>query len=140
MSSYFCMSYRIEELCIQDVSFLYGCSSPTVVIIHQDAHGRHIKTREISLRDKEFVKVCFTFKHMFFWVLIFNSLQVPWKQDNVETEASMLIPVPEPCGGALIIGQESITYHSGSNYVTIAPPIIKVMHKTTHSCLFLNYI
>jgi len=97
---------RIEELCIQDVSFLYGCSSPTVVIIHQDAHGRHIKTREISLRDKEFVKV-------------------PWKQDNVETEASMLIPVPEPYGGALIIGQESITYHSGSNYVTIAPPIIK---------------
>ena len=38
----------------------------------------------------------------------------------------MLIPVPEPFGGALIIGQESITYHNGLNYVTIAPPIIKV--------------
>ena len=48
---------RIEELCIQDIGFLYGCSNPTVVIIHQDAHGRHVKTREISLRDKEFVKV-----------------------------------------------------------------------------------
>jgi hypothetical protein len=30
-----------------------------VVIIHQDAHGRHVKTREISLRDKEFAKVKF---------------------------------------------------------------------------------
>jgi DNA damage-binding protein 1 len=38
----------------------------------------------------------------------------------------MLLPVPEPYGGALIIGQESITYHNGQNYVTIAPPIIKV--------------
>ncbi|XP_046643566.1 DNA damage-binding protein 1-like [Daphnia pulicaria] len=97
---------RIEELCIQDIAFLYGCANPTVVIIHQDAHGRHVKTREISLRDKEFAKTS-------------------WKQDNVETEAAMLLPVPEPYGGALIIGQESITYHNGQNYVTIAPPIIK---------------
>jgi len=51
-----------------------------------------------------------------------------WKQDNVETEASLLIPVPEPFGGALIIGQESITYHNGVTYVTIAPPIIRVTH------------
>ena len=28
----------------------------------------------------------------------FNS-QVAWKQDNVEREAAMLIPVPEPHGG-----------------------------------------
>jgi len=38
----------------------------------QDQHGRHVKTYEISLRDKELNKG-------------------PWKQDNVETEASMLI-------------------------------------------------
>ncbi len=53
----FFLSNRIEELCIQDIAFLYGCANPTVVIIHQDAHGRHVKTREISLRDKEFAKV-----------------------------------------------------------------------------------
>ena len=40
----------------------------------------------------------------------------------------MLIPVPEPFGGALIIGQESITYHNGLNYVTIAPPMVKVTY------------
>jgi hypothetical protein len=27
-----------------------------------------------------------------------------WKQDNVESMAAMLIAVPEPFGGALIIG------------------------------------
>lgn len=34
--------------------------------------------------------------------------------------------VPEPFGGAIIIGQESITYHNGDKYLAIAPPIIKV--------------
>lgn len=34
--------------------------------------------------------------------------------------------VPEPFGGALIIGQESITYHKGDNFIPIAPPAIKV--------------
>lgn len=37
------------------------------------------QTHEINLRDKEFIKI-------------------PWKQDNVETEASILIPVPSPLG------------------------------------------
>nr|CAG4640606.1 EOG090X00HD [Eulimnadia texana] len=97
---------RIEELSIQDIGFLYGCQNPTVVLIHQDSLGRHVKTHEISLREKEFVKN-------------------PWKQENVETEASLLIPVPEPSAGVLIIGQESITYHNGSNYITIAPPAIR---------------
>lgn len=69
----------MEDVNVQDVEFLYGCSSPTLILIHQDNQGRHIKTHEISLRDKEFVKVS-------------------WKQENVETEATMLIPVPMPLG------------------------------------------
>lgn len=114
----------------------------------QDQHGRHVKTYEISLRDKEFQKG-------------------PWKQDNVETEACMLIAgieksqneilwsyiwylvlkikkkyifvsVPEPFGGALIIGQESITYHKGDNFIPIAPPAIKV--KWYILLVFLSFI
>jgi hypothetical protein len=38
----------------------------------------------------------------------------------------MVIPVPEPLCGAIIIGQESILYHDGSTYVAVAPPVIKV--------------
>lgn len=45
-----------------------------------------------------------------------------WKQDNVEREASILISVPEPYGGCLIIGAESIVYHNGQYYKAIAPP------------------
>lgn len=100
------MFSRLEELNVYDVEFLHGCSNPTLILIHQDLNGRHIKvenifdnklfikfvcvhidwchlflsqTHEINLRDKEFMKI-------------------PWKQDNVETEASILIPVPSPLG------------------------------------------
>lgn len=97
----------MDELQVHDVEFLHGCANPTIILIHQDLNGRHVKTHEISLRDKEFVKT-------------------PWKQDNVETEASMLIPVPYPLCGAIIIGQESILYHDGIISVAVAPPIIKV--------------
>ncbi|XP_031628469.1 DNA damage-binding protein 1 isoform X2 [Contarinia nasturtii] len=99
-------SLRMEELAVQDVEFLYGCSNPTLIVIHQDINGRHIKTHEINLRDKEFMKVA-------------------WKQDNVETEATMLIPVPSPLGGAIVIGQESVVYHDGNCYLAVAPAIIK---------------
>ncbi|TRY96321.1 hypothetical protein DNTS_021823 [Danionella cerebrum] len=97
---------RLEELQVIDAQFLHGCTAPTLCCIYQDPQGRHVKTYEVSLREKEFNKG-------------------PWKQENVEAEASMVIPVPEPFGGAIIIGQESITYHNGDKYLAIAPPIIK---------------
>ncbi|KAI8425415.1 hypothetical protein MSG28_007162, partial [Choristoneura fumiferana] len=103
-------SLRLEELNVYDVEFLHGCANPTLILIHQDLNGRHIKTHEITLRDKEFSKCV-------------------WKQDNVETEASILIPVPSPLGGAIVIGQESIVYHDGQNYVAVAPPQIKLQEK-----------
>lgn len=99
-------SIRMEELQVQDLDFLHGCPNPTIILIHQDMNGRHIRTHEISLKEKEFVKM-------------------PWKQDNVETEASMVIPVPEPLCGAIVIGQESILYHDGTTYFAVAPPIIE---------------
>ena len=51
-------------------------------------------------------------------------VKVPWKIDNVNIEAGMLIPIPDPHGGVIIVGAESITYHNGTNYHTIAPPKI----------------
>lgn len=98
------ITLKFEDIHVHDVEFLYGCADPTVIVIHQDFNGRHIKTHEISLREKEFKKS-------------------PWKQDNIEPEASMLIPVP--IGGALVIGTESIVYHDGHNYVSTAPPMLK---------------
>ena len=105
---------RIEELQIYDIQFLFGVSQPTIALIHQDVHGRHVKTHELSLKDKEFVKV-------------------PWKVDNVESGSNLLIPVPEPHGGVIIIGDESITYHNGNNYHTIAPSNIKESSIVAHA-------
>ena len=51
----------MEELQVQDLDFLHGCANPTVILIHQDQNGRHVKSHEISLRDKEFVKVSIKF-------------------------------------------------------------------------------
>ncbi|XP_022211499.1 DNA damage-binding protein 1 [Drosophila obscura] len=93
---------RMDELNVYDVEFLHGCLNPTVIVIHKDNDGRHVKSHEINLREKEFVKIA-------------------WKQDNVETEATMLIPVPSPIGGVIVIGRESIVYHDGSNYHAVAP-------------------
>lgn len=97
---------RMEELTVQDMEFLHGCKTPTVVLLHQDSQARHMKTYEVSLKDKEFVRG-------------------PWKQDHVESEATLVIAVPEPFCGALIIGQESITYHNGNQYVVITPHLIR---------------
>ncbi|BFZ05163.1 hypothetical protein BsWGS_08202 [Bradybaena similaris] len=97
-------SIRLEELNVIDMAFLYGCQNPTVALIHYDQSGRHVKTYEVSLREREK-----------------DFIKGPWKQDNVETMASMLIPIPEPFGGTVIIGQESVTYHNGENYIAIAP-------------------
>lgn len=50
-----------------------------------------------------------------------------WQVQRAEHSNAALSPaVPEPFGGAIIIGQESITYHNGDKYLAIAPPIIKV--------------
>lgn len=110
----------MDELQVMDVEFLHGCANPTIVLIHQDLNGRHVKTHEISLRDKEFVKI-------------------PWRQDNVETEASMIIPVPSPLGGAIIIGQESILYHDGNTSIAVAPPVIKVTISILQSFNFYRF-
>uniref|UniRef100_A0A1E1XLY5 DNA damage-binding protein 1 n=1 Tax=Amblyomma sculptum TaxID=1581419 RepID=A0A1E1XLY5_AMBSC len=97
---------RMEELTVQDMEFLHGCKTPTIVLLHQDSQARHMKTYEVSLKDKEFVRG-------------------PWKQDHVESEATLVVAVPEPFCGALVIGQESITYHNGDQYVVITPHLIR---------------
>lgn len=102
---------RMEEPEVQDLDFLHGCAQPTIVLIHQDINGRHVKTHEVSLKDKEFVKS-------------------PWKQDNIENEAAMIIPVPDPICGCLIIGQESVLFHNGTHYIAVSPPVIKTKDST----------
>lgn len=71
--------------------------------------ARHIKTYEVSLKDKDFV-------------------EGPWSQTNLDNGAGLLIPVPMPLGGVIIIGEETIVYCSEKAYkaVPIRPVSIGV--------------
>lgn len=94
---------RIEELTVIDAQFLHGFSTPTLAIIYQDSSGRHFKTYEISVRDKE-------------------AKSAKWHVDNIDAEATLIVAVPPPLCGALVIGQESAMYHNGTDMTTLIPP------------------
>ena len=65
------------EMCALVSRNICECQSDCIcVFVLEDPQGRHVKTYEVSLREKEFNKG-------------------PWKQENVEAEASMVIPGEE---------------------------------------------
>eukprot|EP00668_Euglena_longa_P029608 GGOE01036966.1.p1 GENE.GGOE01036966.1~~GGOE01036966.1.p1 ORF type:complete len:1224 (-),score=385.99 GGOE01036966.1:114-3533(-) len=103
---------RVEEHNLIDMCFLQSrnptasssssssSSDPwptnTVAILYEDTKGnRHVKAYSIVVADKDLV-------------------DHPFVQHNVENTASLLIPVPPPLGGLLIVGEELLTYHSGT--------------------------
>lgn len=98
---------RMEEILVPDITFLHGFKEPTIGFIYKDQQGAsHVKTYEVSLKEKEF-------------------LQGPWSRENVANEAEIIIPVPQPYGGAIIIALESIIYINGDHQKVVAPPLIK---------------
>lgn len=98
---------RMEENVVPDVTFLHGKQNPTIAYIHKDMSGTsHLKTLEISLKDKEFNVG-------------------PWTRENIASEASFLIPVPQKFGGVIAVALESIVYVTSTQIVVQAPPLIK---------------
>ncbi|KAJ7544909.1 hypothetical protein O6H91_09G098400 [Diphasiastrum complanatum] len=104
---------RLEELQVLDIKFLYGCSKPTIAVLYQDnKDARHVKTYEVQLKEKDFG-------------------EGPWLQNNLDNGAGLLIPVPLPLGGAIIIGEQTIVYYNGSAFkaIPIRPSITKAYGK-----------
>lgn len=98
---------RMEETVVPDITFLHGFQNPTIGFIYKDHAGTsHVKTYEVSLKEKEFI-------------------QGPWNRENVANEASIIIPVPQPFGGAIVVDLESIVYINGDKERVVAPPLIK---------------
>ncbi|PIA41691.1 hypothetical protein AQUCO_02200250v1 [Aquilegia coerulea] len=100
---------RLEELQVLDIKFLYGCSKPTIVVLYQDnKDARHVKTYEVALKEKDFV-------------------EGPWSQNNLDNGAGLVIPVPRPLGGVIIIGEETIVYCSATAFkaIPIRPSITR---------------
>ncbi|EFN59838.1 hypothetical protein CHLNCDRAFT_29381 [Chlorella variabilis] len=89
---------RLDELKVVDIAFLDGCAAPTIAVLYEDTkEQRHVKTYEVSLREKELV-------------------EGPWQQSNLDAGASMLIPVPAS-GGAMVVGESVVTF--------IAPGVVR---------------
>ncbi|EIE24281.1 hypothetical protein COCSUDRAFT_28729 [Coccomyxa subellipsoidea C-169] len=83
---------RIDELNVIDMIFLEGCAKPTIAVLYQDnKDARHIKTYEVVLKEKDLT-------------------EGPWRQSNLDAGASRVIAVPEPLGGALVVGESVIAY------------------------------
>lgn len=74
----------------------------------KDNNGRHIRTQTLGMVEKELTAG-------------------PWSRDNVESEAALLLSLPPPYTGLVVIGQESLTYFNGGedrDYVSAAPPLL----------------
>ncbi|CAD6191269.1 unnamed protein product [Caenorhabditis auriculariae] len=111
-----CYNVRFEDLHAVDIAFL----DSAVDIFHisyivNDANGRHLKIVELNMIDKE--------------------LKPFSKQENIENEASTLIPVPSPCGGVIVIGQESILYKADDKTnPAVVPMSSPLLNQTTFTC------
>jgi DNA damage-binding protein 1 len=68
--------------------------------LQDNKDARHVKTYEVALKDKDFV-------------------EGPWSQNNLDNGADLLIPVPPPLCGVIIIGEETIVYCSASAFKAI---------------------
>ena len=81
----------------------------------QEPSGRCLKTVVISVKDKEI-----------------NT--GPWKNISVDSQASLLHPLPLPLGGLVAIGYQTIAYYNKDIQHAIDPPIVKVLHVQCTSC------
>lgn len=71
-----------------------------LTILQDNKDARHVKTYEVQLKEKDFG-------------------EGPWLQNNLDNGAGLLIPVPLPLGGAIIIGEQTIVYYNGSVFKAI---------------------
>lgn len=93
---------RFEMVTYIDMKFLYGCSRPTLCVLYEDnRRSRHIQTYVIDQRDKEL-------------------LSGPWIHNFVESGAKLLIPVPSPTNGVLVVGDRNVMYLNGSGNIQSA--------------------
>ncbi|CAD5226395.1 unnamed protein product [Bursaphelenchus xylophilus] len=106
---------RLTDVQVTDFGFLDTPGKvPSLGYIYQDASGRHLKVCRLNLEEKE--------------------LSLDWTQENIESEASLLIPVPH-YGGVIVVGQESISYHKAAGVYTAVSPFLLHMAEICCYCL-----
>eukprot|EP00053_Salpingoeca_punica_P018619 m.183179 g.183179 ORF g.183179 m.183179 type:complete len:1098 (+) comp17470_c0_seq1:86-3379(+) len=82
---------RLEQKQILDIKFLHDYKRPTVAILHQDHASRHVVVLTVNADAGELKET----GH--------NLL-------DVDSEANIVIPVPSPYGGFIVVGRHAIVY------------------------------
>jgi DNA damage-binding protein 1 len=92
----------LEELSIFDIKLLapkrpnYD-ANPIIAVLYSDSKGaRHVKSYQINLAQKELS-------------------DGPFQQPNVDAGSNLMIPIPSPIGGLIILGEETIVYHDATS-------------------------
>ena len=119
--------------------FLHGTQRPTVAVLYQDQkEARHVRTYVVKEREKELDNGPWKVEHV-------DGARAcppcagrmhpppPWRfahtpdvavAGGVAGGASLLIPVPAPYGGAIIIGEQSAVYVNGVHRAYPARPAL----------------
>jgi hypothetical protein len=67
----------------------------------------------------------------------------PWQQTNLDGGASLIIAVPAPLGGVIVVGEQSIVYLNGAYTRRVHAGQLRIAFLLTHSppptlCCFCN--
>ena len=81
---------RLNEFRIIDMQFLHGYNKPQLCVLYNEGSSCHLKGYSVEVRDREFKEI--------------------WKEENIHSTSSMIIPIPAPMYGLLIIGKNIISY------------------------------
>lgn len=87
------------------------------VVLQDNKDARHVKTYEVSLKDKDFI-------------------EGPWSQNNLDNGADLLIPVPPPLCGVIIVGEETIVYCSATAFKAIPIRPVSFIGHAQSLCFF----
>jgi DNA damage-binding protein 1 len=90
---------RSDVISVIDMVFLHGCARPTLCVLYEGVSktsgasqpGRYLKTYVINSRERELD-------------------HVPWNKVGVDQTAYMVIAVPKPSGGLIVVGENAISY------------------------------
>ncbi|EFE38779.1 hypothetical protein TRV_06556 [Trichophyton verrucosum HKI 0517] len=111
------LQVRIEELMVRSSAFLdqEASNTPRFALLYEDTQGKV----KLKLRDLKYTHAIITGDPGSAAEL----KDVTTLSDEVDLGASILIPVPRPLGGLLIIGESSIKYVDVSRNETISRPL-----------------
>lgn len=83
---------RLDEPGIIDMVFLHGYENPTFAVIYEEEMAANLKMLELNMKEHTLTPL-------------------PTNANSIENTSRMLIPVPAPHGGFMIVGDSMVFYH-----------------------------